>query len=138
MLEKMFFNLNTVDDKIKEELIKNISNTLTGIEHLVFAYIYGSFIEGGSFRDIDVAIYSTSPASELDFESDLSYELTEKAAYPVDVRMINNAPVAFQMAVLRNGRLILSREEDVRTGFIENVSSRYREYVHFRNILLSA
>lgn len=138
MLEKRFFNLNTVDNEMKEELIKRISHTLSAIENLVFAYIHGSFIEGGSFRDIDVAVYSAMPARELDFESDLSYELTEKTGYPVDVKMLNNAPVAFQMAVLQKGRLILSREEEVRTGFIENVGSRYREYAHFRNILLNA
>lgn len=138
MLEKRFFKPNTVADEMKEEIIKGIRIYLSNIEHLVFAYLHGSFTEGGNFRDIDVAVYTTGPVRELNLESDLSYELTEKTGYPVEVKMINNAPVAFQMAVLQSGRLVFSRDDEGRTDFIESVSNRYREYTHFRNILLSA
>lgn len=138
MIEKRFFDLHTVDNETKEVIVKHIRQILSGIDFIVFAYIHGSFTERGSFRDIDIAVYSARPVKELDLESDMSYTLTDKTGYPVDVRIINNAPVAFQMEVLRKGRLILSRDEEVRTGFIENVSSKYREYSHFRNILLSA
>ncbi|HBA27076.1 MAG TPA: nucleotidyltransferase domain-containing protein [Nitrospinae bacterium] len=138
MLEKRFYSLHKVDNETKEALVKQISRILSGIDYLVFAYIHGSFTEGGSFRDIDVAVYLTGPVKELDLESDISFALTEKTGYPVEIRIINNATVAFQMEVLRKGRLLLSGDDEVRTGFIENVSSRYREYSHFRNILLSA
>lgn len=75
---------------------------------------------------------------DIELESDLSYELTDKTGYPVEVRIINNASIAFQMAVLRKGRLLISKANNVRTDFIENTSRRYREYSHFRNLILAA
>jgi hypothetical protein len=42
------------------------------------------------------------------------------------------------MAALRNGRLLLSRNDDAKTDFIENVGRRYREYAHFRNVFMEA
>lgn len=94
------------------------------------------FVNSSKFRDIDIAIFIRKPTGEMELESDLSYELTEKTGYPVDVKVINKASVAFQMSVLRDGKLILSRDDIIRTDFIEDVGERYREYVHFRNIVL--
>jgi len=85
-----------------------------------------------------VAIFINQPGQKLQIESDLAYELTEKTGYPVEVRVINRAPVAFQLAVLRDGRLLLSHSEKIRTDFIEDVGRRYREYTPFRNITLGA
>ena len=60
-----------------------------GIE---FTYAYGSFVDGPGFRDIDVAIWTTADAMEpVDLR--LGIALTRIAGYPVDVRIINQAPV---------------------------------------------
>jgi len=103
----------------------------------VFAYLHGSFLTEESFRDIDVGLLTGVP-KDLSFESDLSYELSAALGYKVDVRVINHAPVAFQAAALRNGRLLLTRNDDARTDFIENVGRRYRDYAHFRNVFMEA
>lgn len=138
MREKRFLKQNRVDEGVRERIIENIKSCLSNIKELGFAYLHGSFAEGGNFRDIDVAVYTAVPVSELEFESDLSYELSEKTGYPAEVKVINKAPVAFQIAVLRNGKPILSTSEEIRTDFIEETGRRYREYVHFRNIMLWA
>jgi len=53
---------------------------------------YGSFVDGPGFRDIDVAIWTTADAMEpVDLR--LGIALTRIAGYPVDVRIINQAPV---------------------------------------------
>lgn len=49
---------------------------------------------------------------------------------------MNNAPVAFQMAIIKEGKLLFSRNEEERTNFIEKICRRHREYSHFRNLLL--
>jgi predicted nucleotidyltransferase len=138
MIERRFFKLNKIDEATRDKIVEIIKVHLSDRKDVAFAYLHGSFVEGGSFRDIDVAIYTTEFVDELAIESDLSYELTEKAEYPVEVRVINKAPVAFQMAVLRKGRLILSGSEETRTDFIEDAGRRYREYAHFRNIMAGA
>ncbi len=104
---------------------------------IVFAYLHGSFMSGESFRDVDIGVYTRS-GKDFSFESDLSYELSRATGFEIDMKIINEAPVAFQMAVLRDGKLILSNNDDVRTDFIEDVGRRYREYAHFRNIFMEA
>src|SRR3989338_1989547 len=138
MREKRFFKEHRIDEEGRKGIVEIIKDYLSDKKDIIFAYIHGSFAEGSSFKDIDIAIFRGKPINTIEFESDLSYELTEKTGYPVEVRVINNAHVAFQMAVLRKGRLLLSRVDDVRTDFIENVGRRYREYTHFRNIVLEA
>ncbi len=138
LIERRFLKERSIDEESKVDIVETIKNYLLHREDMVFAYLHGSFVETSSFRDIDVAIFLKRPEREMEIESDLSYELTEKVGCPVEVRVINRAHVAFQMAVLKNGRAILSRSYDLRTDFIEDVSRRYREYIHFRNIVLSA
>jgi hypothetical protein len=138
MLEKRFFKENKIDEKRREQIIRRIKDYFLDKNDVVFAYLHGSFIESRIFRDIDIAIFVRKSMRDIELESDLSYELTDKTGYPVEVRIINNASIAFQMAVLRKGRLLISKANNVRTDFIENTSRRYREYSHFRNLILAA
>ena len=135
--EKRFLPRRTAPSVEREQLIRAIKDRLLQEPDIVFAYLHGSFLTEESFRDIDVGILS-GVAKDLSFESDLSFELSTALGYEIDVRVINDAPVAFQMAALRNGRLLLSRNDDARTDFIENVGRRYREYAHFRNVFMEA
>jgi hypothetical protein len=135
--EKRFLPRRTASSVERERLIRAIKDRLLQEPDILFAYLHGSFLTEESFRDIDVGILS-SVAKNLSFESDLSFELSTTLGYEIDVRVINDAPVAFQMAALRNGRLLLSRNDDARTDFIENVGRRYREYAHFRNVFMEA
>jgi len=136
-LEKRFLPRRTVSSDERERLTRAIKGRLLQERDIVFAYLHGSFLTEESFRDIDVGIFS-GVAKDLSFESDLSFELSTAIGYELDVRVINGAPVAFQMAALRNGRLLLSRNDNARTDFIENVGRRYREYAHFRNVFMEA
>lgn len=136
MLEDRFLRKIPLNGESREAVIKAIKKYLSERKDVVFAYLHGSFIEASEFRDIDVAVFTAQPVKEIEFESDLSYELTEKAGYPVEVRVINDAPVAFQMAALGKGKVILNRQDELRTDFIENIGRKYREYSHFRNLAL--
>lgn len=138
MIESRFLKKQHIDTATRERIINVIKEGISKNEAVIFAYLHGSCAEGDSFRDIDVAIFVGEHGREIEIESDLSYELTEKTSYPVEVKVVNKAPVAFQMAVLRKGIVLFSRSEHVRTDFIEDVSKRYREYTRFRDILLDA
>lgn len=136
-VEKRFLPKRTASPAEKDRLIKAIMTTLSGEPEILFSYLHGSFITENAFRDIDVAVYTGTPR-DFSFESDLSYTLSRAVGYETDVKVLNEAPVAFQMSVLRDGNLILSNNENARTDFIENVGRRYREYAHFRNIFMEA
>lgn len=137
MREKRFFEEHELTSKKRNALLEKLKEKLSAKDFVVFAYLHGSFAEGGRFRDIDIAVYTESPEGEIQDESELAAALSEKIHYPVEIKIINKAPVSFQMAVLRNGLVLITRDEKRRTDFIEDVSRRYGEYSHFRNIVLA-
>lgn len=136
MIEKRFSKKQSTSRKERQKLIEAIRTFLSKKSNVVFAYIHGSFAEGEPFRDLDVALYSKNYKEEIELESDYSDELSKNTDYSVEAIVINQAPVAFQMSVLKKGILIVNKSEDIKTDFIESVSRRYRQYSHFRNIAL--
>jgi len=46
-----------LEEKEKDLLISQLRELLSGKEPVLFAYLYGSFLGEGFFRDIDVAVY---------------------------------------------------------------------------------
>lgn len=138
MTEKRFLPKQHLNKKERQKIIEEIKTYFSKQEQVVFAYILGSFSEEKPFRDIDVSAYFLEDKEELAFESDLSFELSRKTGYPVEVIVLNHASVSFQLSVLKKGTLLLSKSEDIRTDFIDDVSRRYREYSHFRNLALEA
>lgn len=136
MIEKRFRKKQSISKPERQKLIESIKTYFSKQDEVVFAYIHGSFAEEEPFRDVDVALFLKNSKDELELESDYSYELTKNTGYPVEVIIINQAPVAVQMSVLKKGILIINKSEDIRTDFIESVGRRYRLYSHFRNIAL--
>ncbi len=133
--EKRFLPQRTTGPDEKDRLSKAISARLSQEPGILFACLHGSFVTGEPFRDIEIGLY-TRDRCDLFYGSDLSYELSKATGYEVEVQVINEAPVAFQMAVIREGRLMFSIDDDAKTDFIEDVGRRYREYAHFRNIFM--
>lgn len=136
MIEKRFRPKKSIDTHKRQKLIESLKTYFSKKKNVAFAYIHGSFAEGEPFRDIDVALYLNNPGKDITIESNFSYELSRITGYPVEVNIINRAPVAFQLSVLKKGILVVSKSEDTRADFIEDVSRRYREFSHFRNIAL--
>jgi len=135
--EKRFLPKRTATAGERERLTQAVKERLMRETDILFAYLHGSFVNAESFRDIDVGIFTAAPKG-FSFESDLSCELSHALGHDVEVRAVNEAPVAFQMAVLRDGIALFSRSDDARADFIEGVGRRYREYAHFRNIFMEA
>jgi hypothetical protein len=67
---------------------------------------------------------------------DVAALLRRETGFEVDVTVMNHAPVALQFAILRDGLLLFSKDEALRTALIERVSRQYREYTHFRDLFL--
>lgn len=138
MIEKRFLPKQHLSKKERQKIIEELKTYFSKRKQVAFAYILGSFSEERPFRDIDVAVYFYEPKEELTLESDVSLELSRKTRYPVEVIVLNKAPVSFQLSVLKKGTLLVSKSEDIRTDFIDDVGRRYREYSHFRNLALEA
>lgn len=103
----------------KGEILAKIRNLLEAQPEISFAYVHGSFLEQETFGDIDLAVYlSPVPAgSGIYYELALESALEELIRYPVDLRILNEAPLSFKYSVLRNGTRIFEKDEGLRVAF---------------------
>jgi uncharacterized protein len=119
----------------RQRIAQSVRSILASSEDIVFAYIYGSFARGEAVRDLDVALYTTEDKDFL-FATDVAELLRKNTGFEVDVTVMNHAPVALQFAILRDGLLLFSKDEALRTALIEKASRQYWEYAHFRDLFL--
>ena len=97
-------------------------------EPLEFAFLHGSSAEGRSFRDVDVAAY-VDPAhpglrDPLTLIMDMGDRLERTIGLPVDVHLLNGAPLGFCYQVTR-GRLLWSRDAERLGAWRERVWADY-------------
>jgi predicted nucleotidyltransferase len=115
----------------KERIKENILNLLRQREEILFSYIHGSFLEN-NFRDIDIAVYLLDEKKPLKYELNLEREIEDVAGVPVDVRILNNAPLSFRFNVIKNGILLFSRNENVRCDFESLSMVEYHDFDYLR------
>ena len=101
------------------------------------AYVFGSFQTPGPFADIDLGILlAGEPGDPLETELRLEARLAAELGYPVDIRVLNRAPVAFAQAAIR-GEVIVDREPDIRADFETAILKRYFDFAPFRRRYLA-
>ncbi|MBM4401271.1 MAG: nucleotidyltransferase domain-containing protein [Crenarchaeota archaeon] len=125
---------HTLPNKQKEKLIVKISSFLgRQQEEILIAYLFGSFVKSESFSDIDVALVMRSePDQPLSLELALENQLEKIVKFPVDVRILNKAPLAFSQNVFRTGRVILDRDPNFRADFQGKILKQYFDFAPFR------
>lgn len=117
----------------RENILKAIKETVSCISEIELAYIYGSFLEGDEFHDIDIALLVSSEKSnvrELRFALRMgtAIEKAIKPRFEVDVRILNSSPIGFQYQVIKKGKLIFCRSEVTRINYEADVLSEYLDY----------
>lgn len=117
----------------KESILEDIALILKRHDEIVLAYVFGSFIHSDTFSDIDIGILTDEDIDScLDFEFNLEIEIEDIVNYPMDVRVINNAPLSFCQNVIRHGRVILERDADMRADFMGRILKEYFDFAPFR------
>jgi predicted nucleotidyltransferase len=118
-------------------LVGTIRSVLAADPRVVFAYLYGSYLEDPEkARDVDLAVYSTAEADPLILAADLKialYQATQTPADRFDVRVINDLVVKgdlFALLFLKNllekGILLVDRDREVKGEFLEAYGLKYR------------
>lgn len=111
----------------RTRVVRTITAALEAEPEVIFAYLHGSFLNGGAFHDIDVGIRLAAPTDRrLTLTLDLAARLTGEAGFPVDVRPLDDAPLAFRFRVFRTGRLLISRDDE---GLADCMERTMREYL---------
>jgi predicted nucleotidyltransferase len=111
----------------KEDLVVH----LTGRLEILFTLLYGSATEGESFRDLDIGIFvdrASVPATlDLDYAFMLADELERVVPLPVDVRVINDAPLIFRYNVSKGIPLVVN-DSDAYYFFLERTWDEFLDF----------
>ena len=102
---------------------------LPGVE---LVYLFGSQAAGETtpLSDIDIAYLDDRTSSPFDLEAKIEasvFEIVPDAAR-IDLVRLNEAPVAVQYKVIRDGSIIYARSEKRVADFEERVVSEYLDY----------
>jgi uncharacterized protein YutE (UPF0331/DUF86 family)/predicted nucleotidyltransferase len=117
------------------KLKEGIRRALEAHEEITVAYLYGSTVKGiaGEESDIDVglllrdgftcgALYPARIAGEIGRSIGLRRD--------VDVRVLNSQSTRFQYRVVKEGEVILCRDEDRRVAFETRAAAGYLDLKH--------
>ena len=111
---------------IEESDLKSLTDVLKGHREIVFAYLHGSSLEVYSSRDIDIAVYlqpeimdrrDEGTCRDFDFSIPLEQEIEKLLKKPVDVQILNNAPLPFRFRVVSQGKTLVDRSPERREIF---------------------
>jgi uncharacterized protein len=125
----------SADQRIR--IRESLATILRRDERISFAYLYGSFTDDTSrFHDIDLGIFFTGNNLPQMSENALTLaaDLTPIVTFPVDVRVLNNAPVSFLYHVFQ-GDMLCENDEDLRCRVMEHT---IRHYLDIQPILRQA
>ncbi|MDQ2882879.1 MAG: nucleotidyltransferase domain-containing protein [Actinomycetota bacterium] len=120
------------------DLTERLSRLLAGESSVLVAYLYGSHARGrpGPLSDVDVALLLDSD------EEQRRLELTAAIAHavspaPADIVILNDAPAALAYRVLRDGKVLVSRNDRVRVEHRVRTIDRYLDMAPARRLLAS-
>ncbi|MGB9700896.1 MAG: nucleotidyltransferase domain-containing protein [Thermodesulfobacteriota bacterium] len=122
MIKKLYHLPEEKRERIKHKL----KNILENHKEIEFAFLYGSFLEKLPFHDLDLGIYVQNivKSSATTYALALIGELSRDLKIPVDVQVINFAPLTFIFNVLR-GELIINRNDDLLSNIMEQTIKKY-------------
>lgn len=116
---------------LQQEYIEKITTWLRGYPEIIFAYLYGSAADSANFRDVDIGVFvdrsQVPEAQDTDFAFALADGLDPLLPYPLDVRVINAAPLIFQYNVI-NGLLLFTHSDEIQSNFVERTWDMYLDF----------
>lgn len=97
----------------REAIIGLLSTILEARGDVVFTVVFGGFLERPVFHDLDLGVYLRDfKGDAIDaavYAENLSAELTKQVGVPVDVVMLNYAPMWLRLRALK-GRVIVDKD----------------------------
>lgn len=129
------------DQNKRDEIKEKIKQTLLKEKSVVFAFIFGSFLDSPSFRDIDIAVYldKIDKKDIFNYENDLGEKIAKECGLPFDifeVKVLNFAPSHFLNNVFNRGEIIFCKDEKILSNLIESTSldALANEYVAYQSL----
>ncbi|MBW1702877.1 MAG: hypothetical protein JRJ50_12320 [Deltaproteobacteria bacterium] len=106
-------------------------------DSVIFAYIYGSVLEGGGANDIDIAVFAKADSDPNQLSAELKVSLHNETSLPpdvFDVRILNAVSehgdlfgLLYLKRVLEDGKILVDKDPVDRADFLEQYGFRFRE-----------
>jgi len=115
--EKKKFTFYNISFNSRKKILDKIALMLEKEKEIIFAVIYGGFIDSKIFRDIDIAVftgYKVPYEGMWSYTGSLAKRLEEVASIPVDIKMLDYAPPSFRVEILKKGKVIVDKEPYIR------------------------
>ena len=113
------------------EILQKLTAALESEPDIAFAYLFGSVAKGrsGPLSDVDVAVYF-HPVENAQSRFNRRLQLMSKLGKAlqrddVDVVPLDEAPLDLAHAVVESGKLVFSRDDKLRNGFVFKVVRDY-------------
>ncbi len=120
-----------------EGIISKIIEVLQKDDRILFAYLYGSAIDNKKPKDIDIGIYVRKNVKPSVHPVDIKVSLYEATGIPADffdVRFLNDIidhgdifALLYLREVLTKSILLVDKDPDKRTTFLEHYGFKFRE-----------
>ena len=118
-----------------ESLIPLLVKRLQKEKDVIFAYIFGSRARGKAtaLSDVDIALF----VDKASFSPDRKLELIELLidllkTDEIDLVILNDAAPSIVHSVVKDGRLLFSRDEKRRVKFIAQAQKEYMDMEYYR------
>ncbi|WP_297418753.1 nucleotidyltransferase domain-containing protein [Thermococcus sp.] len=121
--------IHELPEREKEKIKVKLRKALMGRSEVLFAYLHGSFLEEGPFRDIDVAVYVRGPTEKF-YEETLEEELSRIVGVSRGRQNPEQCPCKVQIQGHR-GELLFSKDEKLRCEFEERTMAEYHDYSYY-------
>ncbi|MDF0674669.1 MAG: hypothetical protein P0120_10095 [Nitrospira sp.] len=118
----------------RDRLIRQLRALLRNRPEILFSLLHGSFLAGGLFRDVDLALYLEPGAIQREafrgYQLEQGVRWSEALDLPVDVRLLNDAPVSFRYHALR-GSVLFVQEKEFLDEFRAGTWDEYCDFAPF-------
>ena len=125
IFDEIRLKYRSLDEGEKQKVLEKIKIILEKDDEIVFAIVHGSFIERDSFRDIDIAAWIRNPEKALQYTISLPNKIEAEIKFPVDIQVLNEAPLPFKHHILTEGKTLFSKDEKLRTRLANETIRQY-------------
>ncbi|NIR49480.1 nucleotidyltransferase domain-containing protein [candidate division KSB1 bacterium] len=106
------------------------------VKEVLVVYLHGSVVEGFAREDsdLDLAVVISDANKKNLMRLQLRYTEFFDLRFKdreIDLKIINQAPLAVKFSVLQKGEIVFSRDEELRTAFEVDVIKRFLDFRHY-------
>lgn len=105
-------------DSDNMDIIKKCKDILMEYEDIIFAYVFGSYVQGKMRidSDIDIAIYLKK---KMDIKTylEIKMNLSETCKKEVDLIVLNDATPLLKYQIYKNNVLLFTRDKSIETRY---------------------